>query len=285
MTLIRRSALDEVEGWAEWCITEDAELGLRLFEHGWEAVYCPESFGRGLVPDTFSDYKVQRFRWAYGAVQILKRHWREMLPGSKTLTFGQRYHFVTGWLPWFVDSAHLLFAIAGILWSLGVLVSPRIFGFPPIIFMYPTVAAFAFKLVCNFWLYGSRVKCSMLERIGAAIAGMALTHTVGKAILQGIFTSGRPFVRTPKCADRPAFVQGLLMARDEIIFLIALMGMALATVTAEGFENREALMWGLMLVVQSLPFLAAFVISMINAVPRLRLRPLVPIVVAKRPMH
>ena len=74
MTLVRRAALDHVGGWAEWCITEDAELGLRLFEHGHEAQYLPRSYGRGLMPETFGDYKKQRFRWAYGAMQILRRH-------------------------------------------------------------------------------------------------------------------------------------------------------------------------------------------------------------------
>ena len=44
---------------------------------------CPQSYGRGLMPDTFTDFKKQRFRWAYGAMQILKAHarrccsWRE----------------------------------------------------------------------------------------------------------------------------------------------------------------------------------------------------------------
>ena len=33
----------------------------------------PHSYGRGLMPDTFIDYKKQRFRWAYGAMQILRR--------------------------------------------------------------------------------------------------------------------------------------------------------------------------------------------------------------------
>jgi cellulose synthase/poly-beta-1,6-N-acetylglucosamine synthase-like glycosyltransferase len=66
----------EAAGWAEWCITEDAELGLRIFEAGFEASYVPKSYGRGLMPDTFIDFKKQRFRWAYGAMQILKRHAR-----------------------------------------------------------------------------------------------------------------------------------------------------------------------------------------------------------------
>src|SRR5215469_3187027 len=39
MSLIRRRALEKVGGWAEWCITEDAELGLRVFEAGLEAGY------------------------------------------------------------------------------------------------------------------------------------------------------------------------------------------------------------------------------------------------------
>src|SRR3546814_10069956 len=80
MTLVRRDALDRVGGWAEWCICEDAELGLRLFKAGYHSVYVNRSFGRGLIPDSFMEYRKQRFRWAYGAVQILKRHWKSPLP-------------------------------------------------------------------------------------------------------------------------------------------------------------------------------------------------------------
>jgi cellulose synthase/poly-beta-1,6-N-acetylglucosamine synthase-like glycosyltransferase len=36
MTMVRTAVLREVGGWAEWSITEDAELGLRIFEHGYE---------------------------------------------------------------------------------------------------------------------------------------------------------------------------------------------------------------------------------------------------------
>ena len=43
MTIVRRQVLEEVGGWAEWCITEDAELGLRIFERGYEASYVPHT--------------------------------------------------------------------------------------------------------------------------------------------------------------------------------------------------------------------------------------------------
>ncbi|MBF0426394.1 MAG: glycosyltransferase, partial [Magnetococcales bacterium] len=65
MTMIRTGLLKELGGWAEWCITEDAELGLRVLEKGFESVYVKDSYGKGLMPDTFVDYKKQRFRWAY----------------------------------------------------------------------------------------------------------------------------------------------------------------------------------------------------------------------------
>lgn len=271
MTIIRKTALEQVGRWGEWCITEDAELGLRLFEAGYEAVYMPDSFGKGLVPDSFSGYKTQRFRWAYGAVQILKRHWRDMMPGSKTLSPGQRYHFLTGWLPWFADAAHFVFGIAGIFWSIGIVALPKYFEFPPSVFMIPTLSAFIFKVAASLWLYDARVKCSWGARIGAAISGMALTHTVGRAIWQGLFTSGRPFVRTPKCEDQPAFMQGILMAREEIGLMLALWLAAVAILLANSTGNRDALMWSTLLVVQSLPYLAALVTSMVNAFPDLRL--------------
>ncbi|GIL39546.1 glycosyltransferase [Roseiterribacter gracilis] len=286
MTMIRRTALEEVGGWAEWCITEDAELGLTLFERGYEAVYAPDSFGRGVVPDSLAAYKTQRFRWAYGAVQIVKKHWKNFLPGgNKVLTSGQKYHFVAGWLPWFADAAHLLFAAAAIFWTIGMVATPFVadivkdnwdptfrpphFGFPPIAFMIPTIGAFVFKVLSGFFLYQARIKCSFWDKIGAAFAGMGLTHTVGRAVWVGLFTKGRPFVRTPKIEDRPALMQGILMARDEIKWMLALWVLAGLVLYLMTWHNREALLWSIMLLVQSLPFFAAFVTAMINAMPGL----------------
>lgn len=269
MTIIRKAALKGEGRWGEWCITEDAELGLRLFEAGYEAVYMPESYGKGLVPDSFSAYKTQRFRWAYGAVQILKHHWRELAPGAKKLTIGQKYHFITGWLPWFADAAHMVFGIAGIVWSLGLLLFPKYFEFPPNAFMIPTLSVFAFKVGASLWLYEARVRCGFWDKVGAAVAGMALTHTVGRAMWLGMFTSGRPFVRTPKCENQPALMQAFLMAREEIALLTCLWLAALAIVLVFGRENRDAFMWAGLLVVQSLPYMAALITSMINVFPEI----------------
>ncbi len=43
MGLIRRVVLEQLRGWDEWCITEDAELSLRLLQAGWTGLYVGES--------------------------------------------------------------------------------------------------------------------------------------------------------------------------------------------------------------------------------------------------
>ncbi len=272
MTLIRKKSLQNVKGWAEWCICEDAELGLRLFERGQEAVYLEHSFGRGLIPDSFGGYKTQRFRWAYGAVQILKRHWRELSENKgidgKKLTRGQRYHFVSGWLPWFADAAHMAFVFAAILWSCLLLL--KWVEFPPTVFLVPTLSVFVFKVAAGFWLYRERVRCGFADRIGAAVAGMALTHAVGRAVWQGLFTSGKPFIRTPKCDNKPVAVQGFLMAWEEAVLLAVLLSFSISILVFFTPSNRNALIWSSMLAVQTLPYWAALATSMASAFPAFR---------------
>ena len=265
MTLIRAATLRSLKGWAEWCICEDAELGLRLFENGYDSVYLNHSFGRGLIPDNFSAYKTQRFRWAYGAVQILKRHWRS-LADDANLTQGQRYHFISGWLPWFADAAHIIFALAAIVWS--CLLMLNWVEFPPAVFLVPTLSVFVFKVVAGLWLYRARVRCGFMDRLGAAVAGMALSHAVARAVWQGMFTSGKPFFRTPKCADKPAAIQAVLMAREEVVLLMVLLGCAIAVLHKFTTANQDAILWAGMLSVQTLPYWAAALVAAINAWPR-----------------
>ena len=51
-------------------------------------------------------------------------------------------------------------------------------------------SAFVFKLMHFLWLYSARVPCTFAQRMGAALAGTALTHTIAIAILRGILLKG-----------------------------------------------------------------------------------------------
>ncbi len=268
MTLIRRRALERVGGWSEWCICEDAELGLRLMQDGYESVYVNEPFGKGLTPDSFTGYKKQRFRWVYGAVQILKSHWHELLPWHEGgLTLAQRYHFAAGWLPWFGDGLHLVFSTLALAWTAGLVLLPRYFDFPLAAFLVPTLGMFAFKVLHSLWLYAARVRCSRRQRLGAAVAGMALTHTIARGVIKGLLTNNAPFFRTPKSEDKPALMAGLAMAAEELTMLGLLWGGCIAVLAVYGPNHPEALLWATVLAVQSLPYVAALALSMANAFP------------------
>ena len=180
MTMVRRAQLEDCR-WAEWCITEDAELGLRIFEAGYDAIYVPVSYGRGLMPDTFIDFKKQRFRWAYGAMQILKRHARAFFMEGGPLRPGQRYHFVAGWLPWVADGCNMLFNIAALGWSAAMVLDPHRIDPPLVMYSVLPLSLFTFKLAKLAHLYRVRVGANYRQTLAAAIAGLALTHTIGMA--------------------------------------------------------------------------------------------------------
>jgi cellulose synthase/poly-beta-1,6-N-acetylglucosamine synthase-like glycosyltransferase len=271
MTLIRKQALRDAGNWAEWCICEDAELGLKLFRQGWQAVYAARSFGRGVMPDDFAAYRKQRHRWAYGAMQICRGHWRALLsPFNRDLTLGQRWHFAMGWMPWVGDALGLAFLLMGLAWSVGLVVAPMRFEFPIVLFMLPSIGLFGFKLVQIFALYGKRVPCGWADRAGAAIAGLALSHTIAKAVWSGVLTKRAPFLRTPKMANAPALVQGLVMAREELALLALTLGALAAVGIAHRFATWEATLWCAVLLIQSLPYVASVSVSLLAAMPKRR---------------
>lgn len=207
MTLIRRSALDRL-GWAQWCICEDAELGLRMLENGFSTGYTPLSYGKGLTPDTFNDFKKQRFRWAYGAVQIVKQHSWSLIAGrSEALSTMQRYHFLAGWVPWAAEGVNYLLVFATLLWSAAMILRPEMLYPVPWIFSTSLLLMFTLRIVKVFFLYQQRVGSDVTEAMAAILAGMALYPTIGRAVLSGLFTSGLPFFRTPKQSSCNSFRQ------------------------------------------------------------------------------
>ncbi|BBO78445.1 glycosyl transferase [Desulfosarcina widdelii] len=270
MTLIRRKVLDAVGGWSEWCITEDAELGLRIFEQGYEAAYVSQSYGLGLMPDTFGDYKKQRYRWAYGAMQILRRHWSKLTGRHRSrLRSGQRYHFIAGWLPWIADGANLMFNLAALLWSLAMILDPLHVDPPLVVFSILPLALFAFKIGKLVYLYRTRVDATLSQTLAASLAGLALTHTIAKAVLSGLVTRNKPFFRTPKMAGASALVKALAVSLEEIFLLAAMLGAATAIGKIHPMDTLDMKLWVLVLFVQSMPYAATLLMALISGFPRL----------------
>ncbi len=205
MGLIRKTVLQEVGGWDEWCITEDADLSLRILDRGYESVYLDVAYGRGLMPLNFEGLKKQRFRWAFGGMQILKAHWRSLMPWarrcdpSRRLTAAQRWQYLLAGLQWLTDPLTFGFSIV-LLLGACVFVLGGSFVIQPIIgAAVVTPFFFIFIGVTRFlWVFRHRVGCTWGQALSAFTILLGLTWVVTVACVQGLVKSQGVFLRTPK---------------------------------------------------------------------------------------
>lgn len=107
--LIRRSHLMAIGGIATYTITEDAETALILHNKGLNSVYIDRPMVCGLSPETFSDYVIQRTRWAQGMLQLF------MLRNAlvfKGLSLFQKICYFNSSFFWFFGASRFIFYIA-----------------------------------------------------------------------------------------------------------------------------------------------------------------------------
>jgi exo-beta-1,3-glucanase (GH17 family)/cellulose synthase/poly-beta-1,6-N-acetylglucosamine synthase-like glycosyltransferase len=261
MCLIRRAAVEAVGNWSSDTIVEDTDLGLSLLEHGWTAHYTNRRYGRGLLPDTFEGYKRQRYRWAFGGFQLVRKHWRSMLPWSDGLTRDQKREYGIGWLNWLgSDAIGVVVALLNIAW-VPVVAFANI-AVPDLVLTLPIIAAFAVAVAHFAALYRLRVKASAGQMLGAVCAAMAVQWTVARAVGKGVINERVPFLRTPKGGatrkgpDFSAFWEAVIAA-------LLLIG-AFTLVVTNYKQVFEINIFAVVLVVQSLPFLCAVGIAMIE---------------------
>ncbi|MGZ5931919.1 MAG: glycosyltransferase family 2 protein [Rhizomicrobium sp.] len=265
MTIVRKDALEEVGGWATWCITEDTELGLKLFEAGYSAAYLPETMGSGVMPDTLDAFMSQRYRWVYGAMQIMKHHAGAIFLGRHKLSWAQRYQFLVGWLPWISDGLGMIVTYMALIWTGLMWVSPQTFDVPLPTLSAAALALFFAKTMKTLLLYPQKVRSGLKGAIMASVAGLSLTHAVGKAVISGLVTKGKPFLRTPKCEDQALLSQALRKVWQETT-LFGLCVLALLSLgTGGSFDDPSIQLWMVMIGVQSLPYLATIVTAAISA--------------------
>jgi cellulose synthase/poly-beta-1,6-N-acetylglucosamine synthase-like glycosyltransferase len=274
MTLIRAAALRQAGGWATDCICEDTELGLRVLGLGLSAVYVDRVLGTGLVPTDFAAYRRQRRRWAQGAMQILRRHARALLAPSP-LSLGQRFHFIAGWLPWIGDALHLVFSLAAMAWTVGLLVAPQLFGVPFALFVVPLAVFFLARLVLGPLLYWRRVPCPPADILGAALAGMGLAHSIARGVIAGLAGRRAVFDVTRKgpapvtagpASARPDRPFGCV--REEAALLLGLVGCVAALALRREPGDTAQAMWMVVLGMQALPYAAALACAMLSRTDR-----------------
>ena len=263
MCLVRRAAIEAAGGWSSDTICEDTDLGLTLLELGYHAHYTNKRYGHGLLPDTFIAYKKQRDRWAYGGLQILKKHWRRFLPGGSRLTRDQKREFSLGWLNWLgAESVGVVVAILNIVWV--PIIAFLDIAVPDRILTVPILASFVVSMAHFVTLYRLRVRTEKGQLFISAIAAMSVQWTVARAVAIGMIKDHLPFVRTDKGGAGKARRRTDFHAFWEAVLSVLLIGGAVILVETNIKEVREINIFAGVLVIQSLPFVAAVAIALLE---------------------
>jgi exo-beta-1,3-glucanase (GH17 family)/cellulose synthase/poly-beta-1,6-N-acetylglucosamine synthase-like glycosyltransferase len=262
MCLIRRTAMDMAGGWAGDTICEDTDLGLAIIEHGWLTHYTNHRYGHGLLPDTYEAFKKQRHRWAYGGFQIVKKHWRRFLPGASRLSPDQKREFSLGWLNWLgAESLGVLVAILNLIWV--PIVAFADIAIPDKILTLPIIAAFVVSLIHFVALYRLRVPIKSGQMLGAMIAAMSVQWTVSRAVANGLIKDHLPFARTSKGGLSRMSIE-FQAFWEAVIGVLLLLGAGVLVASNSFKQIHEIYVFAAVLVLESLPFLSAVAIAILE---------------------
>jgi cellulose synthase/poly-beta-1,6-N-acetylglucosamine synthase-like glycosyltransferase len=262
MGLIRKRVLDRIGGWDEWCITEDAEASLRMLRKGYQSIYINHTYGQGLLPTTFEATKKQRYRWAFGGMQILKRYGQILLPWSRSdpgekLSFQQRLRYLMGLLGWFNDLLVLIFTGFLLLttaayaygWQLPVRQMAEWLLFIPVVSILTGILRVA-------WALRLTTGSSWRSGLGALMSMLALSWTVAQACLSALWNDKGTFLRTPKYGLESGLSRALKATAWETalgILLIAAIPLVLSVRANEGIHT-VLLCWHALIYLSALRF-------------------------------
>jgi hypothetical protein len=132
---------------------------------------------------------------------------------------------------------------------------------PDRILTLPILAAFIVSIAHFATLYRLRVRVPLGQMLGAVCAAMSMQWTVAQAVGTGVLKERLPFLRTAKGGatrkgDFPAFWEAVIAA-------LLLVG-SLTLVVTNNKQVHEINIFAAVLLVQSLPFIAAVVIAVIE---------------------
>jgi cellulose synthase (UDP-forming) len=119
--VIRAEALDEIGGLPQNSVTEDFAASIVLHPR-WRSVYLSAVLATGLGPLDVPSYLKQQRRWAFGTLDVLRTHWRDIfLPNRQGLQPMQRVqyflactHYLSGLRDLIYMVCPMLFIVTGV---------------------------------------------------------------------------------------------------------------------------------------------------------------------------
>ncbi|TCR65621.1 UDP-forming cellulose synthase catalytic subunit [Bosea sp. BK604] len=174
--VLRRTALDEVGGFAGVTITEDCETALELHARGWKSLYVQKPLIAGLQPETFEAFVGQRSRWGQGMMQIF------MLKNplfKRGLSLAQKLCYLSSNLFWWFPFSRLIFMISPLFF---ILFNLQIYDASPQDFVAYTLTYIAAVLLTQNYLYG-RLRWPWISELYEYVQSVYLAGALASAFL------------------------------------------------------------------------------------------------------
>ncbi len=158
------------------------------------------------MPLTLEALKGQRFRWCFGGIQILRMHWRWMMPwrgdDENQMSAGQRWAYLSGAIQWYGDLLGLVFFLFLIVGGANIalgggLLFRKLTGF--LIGAIPLLVVLG--LVRAVALLRRSTRSSWRDALGAFMIWQCTALVVARASVQALYAKHAMFVRTPKTAE------------------------------------------------------------------------------------
>jgi cellulose synthase/poly-beta-1,6-N-acetylglucosamine synthase-like glycosyltransferase len=189
--LWRRACIEDAGGWQWDTLTEDLDLSYRAQMRGWKFDYLPDVVVPAELPPQVEAYKKQQFRWAKGSFQVVRKILPSVLRAKMPLTV--RFMAILHLTGYFVHPLMLSLLLLTLPVGLFVPGAFKIFpisliaGFgPPLLYLTATATQHR----------------SILKRLKSfpvlVIVGFGLSLSTTIAVVEGLFSKGGAFIRTPK---------------------------------------------------------------------------------------
>lgn len=194
VSVYKSKVLKQLGGFSGKALTEDADMGIRIYKAGHRGVYVDRPMGYGLMPYDLEAYRHQKWRWAFGNAQSLKILFSMLGKIKFKSWFGFLIH-LTAWdhlnfLPFAVISAYVIVLLP------FVPLTEQHRNLLDISSISLLVTLFAKRIL--FWVSLKHQKSSWWRSQRAFLVHMGMTLVYSEAWLAFIFQTKSAFERTNK---------------------------------------------------------------------------------------
>jgi len=200
----RRTAIEDAGGWQADTLTEDLDLSYRAQLKGWHLEYVPHVAAPAELPETYSAFKSQQFRWAKGSIQTAMKLLPEILRSDRP--FFAKLQSVFHLCNYLAHPLMLLVALLA-LPSLHFL-GGSFHTIWIIVFAIPLVAAALgpgiFYTISQRHFYPNNWRSRLLLLPALILVGFGICISNTRAVLEAFLGIKSGFIRTPKRGSKVA---------------------------------------------------------------------------------